>query len=82
MKVNLKQLQPKNGSLFPCLARFTTNPNGDFIVLFSEDGIGTVVYSALQENPVGLHLDNWIPLNEGNHWELLDSLTLEFTNNV
>lgn len=77
MKVNLKQIQSSN-STFPCIAKFLKNTEGTFIVLFTDATTGTVIYSEINANPIGLYLDEWIEVYDREHWEILDSLTLEF----
>lgn len=58
LKCSMKCVPNATGWKFPCLA--TYDPYGpDVIVLFTEEEVGTVVYSKTDDWPIGSYNNGW-----------------------
>lgn len=62
---------------FPCIARFSNNENQDFLVLFTEEKVGTVIHSNNPNIKLGEYFDDWIPVFKSD-WEILESVEITF----
>ena len=62
-------------SKFPKLARYKKS---NFIVLFTNEKSGAVIYPGSDVWEVGYYDEHWVPCIDANYWEILSEVTINF----
>lgn len=83
MKTKLEQISINNHLQFPCIAKFINYPGSYFLALFTDYTTGTVIHTTNPKlQPLGAYSTDWVHLSDEECWEIVDSVTINFSSDV